>query len=89
MGAVKKVIKKVTGGVSSAPAPAPAPAITTVSDTTPSSDGNVVASDYVKAKGKRSLLTAGKGGASAYRQAGGDQSFAVFLEELMKRKTLG
>ena len=90
MGAVKKVIKKVTGGGSSAPAPAPAPAaVTTVAaTTTPSDDGSPDPKNYMASKGKRSLLKGrGTRGGSGYNVAGGD--FALFLEELMKRKTLG
>ena len=69
----------------SAPAPAPAPAAT-VATTTPSVDGNVEVANYVKPKGKRSLIKGVKGG-GGYNVGGGD--FALFLEELMKRKTLG
>ena len=90
MGAVKKVIKKVTGGGSSAPAPAPAPAaVTTVAaTTTPSDDGSPDPKNYMASKGKRSLLKGrGTRGGSGYNVTGGD--FALFLEELMKRKTLG
>ena len=91
MGAVKKVIKKVTGGGSSAPAPAPAPAaVTTVAPATvtPSDDGSPDPKNYMASKGKRSLLKGrGTRGGSGYNVAGGD--FALFLEELMKRKTLG
>ena len=87
MGAVKKLVKKVTGGGSSAPAPAPAP-VATVATTTPSGDGSPDPKNYMASKGKRSLLK-GKGtrGGSGYNVAGGD--FALFLEELMKRQTLG
>ncbi len=93
MGAVKKVIKKVTGGGSSAPAPAPAPAAATVATVapatvTPSDDGSPDPKVYMASKGKRSLLKGrGTRGGSGYNVAGGD--FALFLEELMKRKTLG
>ena len=89
MGAVKKVIKKVTGGGSSAPAPAPAPApVATVATTTPSDDGSPDPKNYMASKGKRSLLKGrGTRGGSGYNVTGGD--FALFLEELMKRKTLG
>ena len=91
MGAVKKVIKKVTGGGSSAPAPAPAPAaVTTVAPATvtPSGDGSPDPKNYMASKGKRSLLKGrGTRGGSGYNVAGGD--FALFLEELMKRKTIG
>lgn len=86
MGAVKKLVKKVTGGGSSAPAPAPAPAA--VATTTPSGDGSPDPKNYMASKGKRSLLKGrGTRGGSGYNVAGGD--FALFLEELMKRKTLG
>ena len=89
MGAVKKVIKKVTGGGSSAPAPAPAPVATvTPATVTPSDDGSPDPKVYMASKGKRSLLKGrGTRGGSGYNVAGGD--FALFLEELMKRKTLG
>ena len=86
-GAVKKIKKVVTGGGSSSPAPAPSPApAATVATTTPSADGNVEVANYVKPKGKRSLIKGVKGG-GGYNVGGGD--FALFLEELMKRKTLG
>ena len=87
MGAAKKVVNKVLGKKSktSAPAPAPAPAAT-VATTTPSADGNIAVANYVKPKGKRSLIKGVKGG-GGYNVGGGD--FALFLEELMKRKTLG
>ena len=86
-GAVKKIKKVVTGGGSSSPAPAPSPApAATVATTTPSVDGNVEVANYVKPKGKRSLIKGIKGG-GGYNVGGGD--FALFLEELMKRKTLG
>ena len=87
MGAAKKVVNKVLGKKpkTSAPAPAPAPAAT-VATTTPSVDGNVEVANYVKPKGKRSLIKGIKGG-GGYNVGGGD--FALFLEELMKRKTLG
>ncbi len=87
MGAAKKVVNKVLGKKpkTSAPAPAPAPAAT-VATTTPSVDGNVEVANYVKPKGKRSLIKGVKGG-GGYNVGGGD--FALFLEELMKRKTLG
>lgn len=87
MGAVKKLVKKVTGGGSSAPAPAPA-AVATVATTTPSGDGSPDPKNYMASKGKRSLLKGrGTRGGSGYNVTGGD--FALFLEELMKRKTLG
>ena len=87
MGAAKKVVNKVLGKKpkTSAPAPAPAPAAT-VATTTPSVDGNLEVANYVKPKGKRSLIKGVKGG-GGYNVGGGD--FALFLEELMKRKTLG
>ena len=87
MGAAKKVVNKVLGKKPkpSAPAPAPAPAAT-VATTTPAVDGNVEVANYVKPKGKRSLIKGVKGG-GGYNVGGGD--FALFLEELMKRKTLG
>ena len=87
MGAVKKKVQKVMGkgsSTDSAP-PAPAPA----ASTTPSPDGNVQASAYSTKKGKKSLIKGGGGmaGGIGYNPSGGD--FALFLEELMKRKTLG
>ena len=87
MGAAKKVVNKVLGKKpkTSAPAPAPAPAAT-VATTTPSVDGNVEVANYVKPKGKRSLIKGVKGG-GGYNVGGGD--FALFLEELMKINTLG
>ena len=87
MGAAKKVVNKVLGKKpkTSAPAPAPAPAAT-VATTTPSVDGNVEVANYVKPKGKMALIKGVKGG-GGYNVGGGD--FALFLEELMKRKTLG
>ena len=89
MGAVKKKVQKVMGKGSSTDAPAPAPAA--VATTTPSADGNVVAGNLVamvKPKGKRSLLKGrGTRGGVGYKPSGTD--FALFLEELMKRKTLG
>ena len=89
MGAVKKKVQKVMGKGSSTDSAPAAPAA--VATTTPSADGNVAAGNLVamvKPKGKRSLLR-GKGtrGASGYNVTGGD--FALFLEELMKRKTIG
>ena len=87
MGAVKKKVQKVMGKGpstdSSSPAPAPA------ASTTPSPDGNVQASAYSTKKGKKSLIKGGggKAGGIGYNPSGGD--FALFLEELMKRKTLG
>jgi len=91
MGAVKKKVEKVMGkGSSTDSAPAPA-AVATVATTTPSADGNVAAGNLVamvKPKGKRSLLKGrGKKGGGGYNVSGGD--FALFLEELMKRKTIG
>ena len=91
MGAVKKKVQKVMGKGSSTDSAAPAPAPAAVATTTPSPDGNVAAGNLVamvKPKGKRSLLR-GKGtrGASGYKPSGTD--FALFLEELMKRKTIG
>ena len=85
MGAAKKLVKKVIGGGgSSSPAPAPA----AVATTTPSGDGSPDPKNYMASKGKRSLLKGrGTRGGSGYNVAGGD--FALFLEELMKRKTLG
>ena len=86
MGGVKKKVEKTLGlKKPSAPAPAPAPA----ASVTPSPDGNVEASAYSTKKGKKSLIK-GKGGMAGgmgYNPSGGD--FALFLEELMKRKTLG
>ena len=90
MGGVKKKVEKTLGiKKPSAPAPAPAPVVSVASDTTPSPDGNVVAAAYSTKKGKKSLIK-GKGGMAGgmgYNPSGGD--FALFLEELMKRKTLG
>ena len=86
MGGVKKKVEKTLGiSKPSAPAPAPAPA----ASTTPSPDGNVQASAYSTKKGKKSLIkgTGGMAGGMGYNPSGGD--FALFLEELMKRKTLG
>jgi len=86
MGGVKKKVEKTLGiSKTSAPAPAPAPA----ASTTPSPDGNVQASAYSTKKGKKSLIKGGGGmaGGIGYNPSGGD--FALFLEELMKRKTLG
>ena len=84
MGGVKKKVEK-TLGISKPSAPAPAPA----ASTTPSPDGNVQASAYSTKKGKKSLIkgTGGMAGGMGYNPSGGD--FALFLEELMKRKTLG
>ena len=90
MGGVKKKVEKTLGiKKPSAPAPAPAPVASVASDTTPSPDGNVVASAYSTKKGKKSLIKGGGGmaGGMGYNPSGGD--FALFLEELMKRKTLG
>jgi len=86
MGGVKKKVEKTLGiSKTSAPAPAPAPA----ASTTPSPDGNVQASaSYSTKKGKKSLIKGvGMAGGIGYNPSGGD--FALFLEELMKRKTLG
>ena len=86
MGGVKKKVEKTLGlKKPSAPAPAPAPA----ASVTPSPDGNVEASAYSTKKGKKSLIKGGGGmaGGMGYNPSGGD--FALFLEELMKRKTLG
>lgn len=86
MGGVKKKVEKTLGlKKPSAPAPAPAPA----ASVTPSPDGNVQASAYSTKKGKKSLIkgTGGMAGGMGYNPSGGD--FALFLEELMKRKTLG
>ena len=86
MGGVKKKVEKTLGlKKPSAPAPAPAPA----ASVTPSPDGNVEASAYSTKKGKKSLIKGGggKAGGIGYNPSGGD--FALFLEELMKRKTLG
>jgi len=87
MGVAKKLVTKVLGGGGSAsPAPAPAPAA--VATTTPSGDGSPDPKNYMASKGKRSLLKGrGTRGGSGYNVTGGD--FALFLEELMKRKTLG
>ena len=87
MGAVKKKVQKVMGkGSSTDSAPAPAPAA--VATTTPSGDGSPDPKNYMASKGKRSLLK-GKGtrGGIGYKPSGTD--FALFLEELMKRKTIG
>jgi len=88
MGAVKKKVQKVMGkGASTDSAPAPA-AVATVATTTPSDDGSPDPKNYMQSKGKRSLLKGrGTRGGSGYNVTGGD--FALFLEELMKRKTLG
>ncbi len=86
MGGVKKKVEKTLGlKKPSAPAPAPAPA----ASVTPSPDGNVEASAYSTKKGKKSLIKGGGGmaGGVGYNPSGSD--FALFLEELMKRKTLG
>lgn len=89
MGAVKKKVQKVMGKGSSTDSAPAAPAA--VATTTPSADGNVAAGNLVamvKPKGKRSLLKGrGKKGGGGYNVSGGD--FALFLEELMKRKTIG
>jgi len=87
MGAVKKKVQKVMGKGSSTDSASPAPA--PAASTTPSPDGNVQASAYSTKKGKKSLLKGGGGmaGGIGYNPSGGD--FALFLEELMKRKTLG
>ena len=90
MGVAKKLVKKVMGGGgSSSPAPAPAAVATVAPATvTPSDDGSPDPKNYMASKGKRSLLKGrGTRGGSGYNVAGGD--FALFLEELMKRKTLG
>ena len=90
MGGVKKKVEKTLGiKKPSAPAPAPAPVVSVASDTTPSPDGNVEASAYSTKKGKKSLIKGGGGmaGGVGYNPSGSD--FALFLEELMKRKTLG
>tara|TARA_R100001082_G_scaffold111196_1_gene94003 strand:+ start:3217 stop:3474 length:258 start_codon:yes stop_codon:yes gene_type:complete len=85
MGAVKKKVEKVMGKGKSTDSPAPA------ASTTPSPDGNVQASAYSTKRGKKSLIRGlaprGMTGGSGYNTSGGD--FAVFLEQLMKRKTLG
>ena len=86
MGGVKKKVEKTLGlKKPSAPATAPAPA----ASVTPSPDGNVEASAYSTKKGKKSLIKGGGGmaGGVGYNPSGSD--FALFLEELMKRKTLG
>ena len=86
MGGVKKKVEKTLGIKKPlAPAPAPAPA----ASVTPSPDGNVEASAYSTKKGKKSLIKGGGGmaGGVGYNPSGSD--FALFLEELMKRKTLG
>jgi len=86
MGAVKKKVQKVMGKGSSTDAPAPAPAA--VATTTPSGDGSPDPKNYMASKGKRSLLKGrGTRGGSGYKPSGTD--FALFLEELMKRKTIG
>ena len=88
MGGVKKKVEKTLGlKKPSAPAPAPAPA--PAASVTPSPDGNVEASAYSTKKGKKSLIKGGGGmaGGVGYNPSGSD--FALFLEELMKRKTLG
>jgi hypothetical protein len=87
MGAVKKKVQKVMGKGSSTDSASPAPA--PAASTTPSPDGNVQASAYSTKKGKKSLIKGGGGmaGGIGYNPSGGD--FALFLEELMKRKTLG
>lgn len=86
MGAVKKKIQKVMGkGSSTDSGPAPA---ATVATTTPSGDGSPDPKNYMASKGKRSLLKGrGTRGGIGYKPSGTD--FALFLEELMKRKTLG
>ncbi len=86
MGAVKKKVQKVMGKGSSTDSPAPAPAA--VATTTPSDDGSPDPKNYMASKGKRSLLKGrGTRGGSGYKPSGTD--FALFLEELMKRKTIG
>ena len=87
MGAVKKKVQKVMGkGSSTDSAPAPAPAA--VATTTPSGDGSPDPKNYMASKGKRSLLKGrGTRGGVGYKPSGTD--FALFLEELMKRKTIG
>ncbi len=89
MGAVKKKVQKVMGkGASTDSAPAPATVTTVAATTTPSDDGSPDPKNYMASKGKRSLLKGrGTRGGSGYNVTGGD--FALFLEELMKRKTLG
>ena len=87
MGAVKKKVQNVMGkGSSTDSAPAPAPAA--VATTTPSGDGSPDPKNYMASKGKRSLLK-GKGtrGGIGYKPKGTE--FALFLDELMKRKTIG
>ena len=90
MGGVKKKVEKTLGiSKPSSPAPKVKAALSTAASTTPSPDGNVEASAYSTKKGKKSLIK-GKGGMAGgmgYNPSGGD--FALFLEELMKRKTLG
>ena len=87
MGAAKKLVKKVIGGGgSSSPAPAPAPAA--VATTTPSGDGSPDPKNYMASKGKKSLLKGrGTRGGIGYKPKGTE--FALFLDELMKRQTLG
>ena len=88
MGAVKKKVQKVMGkGSSTDSAPAPVATVTPAT-VTPSDDGSPDPKNYMASKGKRSLLKGrGTRGGSGYNVTGGD--FALFLEELMKRKTLG
>ena len=88
MGAVKKKVQKVMGKGSSTDSAAPAPAPAAVATTTPSGDGSPDPKNYMASKGKRSLLKGrGTRGGSGYKPSGTD--FALFLEELMKRKTIG
>ena len=90
MGAVKKKVQKVMGKGSSTDAPAPAPAaVTTVAaTTTPSDDGSPDPKNYMASKGKKSLLKGrGTRGGIGYKPKGTE--FALFLDELMKRQTLG
>jgi len=89
MGAVKKKVQKVMGkGKSTDSAPAPAAAAVSTATTTPSGDGSPDPKNYMASKGKRSLLKGrGTRGGIGYKPSGTD--FALFLEELMKRKTIG
>ena len=86
MGAVKKKVQKVMGKGSSTDSAPAAPAA--VATTTPSDDGSPDPKNYMASKGKRSLLKGrGTRGGIGYKPSGTD--FALFLEELMKRKTIG
>ena len=86
MGAVKKKVQKVMGKGSSTDSATAAPAAEAT--TTPSDDGSPDPKNYMASKGKRSLLKGrGTRGGSGYKPSGTD--FALFLEELMKRKTIG